>query len=816
MERTILPQTQNQPLYKKWWLWMIIIGIVVIVIIIIVVAVVLTRKKSDDEVEGKGIDIPTKEDFSLTCPTYINGFQFYVDYDGSETSSSNERVNGVSVLCQGESTYSETYGSTDGRMIEILDPNGFKSISFAKSSEIINENGEKVSGINGFKLVGATGESYLFGKQRNLTSLSCSSDLLLKTLDGMTVGNRITEFNDKSCFAKGTTPTPSPTPPTPTPPTPTPTPSPLNPPPPPGAQNFNLSCPSSYISGARVFYSFSGTEEAKTNQSINGISVLCQGSTNFSPPYGSTFGNPINISDENGFVSIGISKSNNIIDESGNTISGVSGISFLSPTGANYPVGVQTNPTIYNCNQTQVADGLLKTLIVSVKNRLFNVESFTCDISPAERQKRQADQAKADADKAAAEAAAEENRRAQEAANQEAINRILGNFKLNDNRNFNRTQNSVKITDNFNINYLITPFETTNGLSLSGCAQSCLDKKTNTNPLSICKAFVYSGSGNSSVCELFRDNEYSLAGSKSFVSETGKQFYSFSGTQLSGPDNFTKVNNASLTDLRTLSSSTANLEECARLCLVNFKDSCLSFNHKSSDGRCVINSSRARDLQIATTSSDIIGSITSRTLIPADGISYYERKVTNNVGEIKSTKTNDWGNGDPIYLDRHTVDCKNKPIIGFQLDTFSASNSDSKFINYDYVCSSMGDLGTSFERSTASSSRGKKGEDDNGDTNYLDRHNLDCGPAAYISKFKLDHNSSRKEIKYDYTCISSTKPLTQRKVQTPVNDLINDESIYLDRHNVQCKNDEGLSQFRLRSTSDGNKIYYEYTCSKPS
>jgi hypothetical protein len=109
----------------------------------------------------------------------------------------------------------------------------------------------------------------------------------------------------------------------------------------------------------------------------------------------------------------------------------------------------------------------------------------------------------------------------------------------------------------------------------------------------------------------------------------------------------------------------------------------------------------------------------------------------------KYTASNDWGGGNMIYLDRHTVDCGRKPISDLQLKR-PAWNK----IRYHYRCSNRNAAGdcrnTATGWNTPSSS-----------TIYLDRHNVKCKPNEVLTKFRLRHNGqsgSAKKIRYDYTC----------------------------------------------------------------
>ena len=97
-----------------------------------------------------------------------------------------------------------------------------------------------------------------------------------------------------------------------------------------------------------------------------------------------------------------------------------------------------------------------------------------------------------------------------------------------------------------------------------------------------------------------------------------------------------------------------------------------------------------------------------------------------------------------------------------------------------------------------------------GNTVYLDRHNVDCGTKP-IAQFKLVRPAGNK-IRYDYRC--SNRPSTGpcRGANTGWNQE-SSQNIYLDRHNVQCNSDEVITQFKLNRNGQG-KFRYDYTCCK--
>ena len=103
--------------------------------------------------------------------------------------------------------------------------------------------------------------------------------------------------------------------------------------------------------------------------------------------------------------------------------------------------------------------------------------------------------------------------------------------------------------------------------------------------------------------------------------------------------------------------------------------------------------------------------------------------------------------GDPphsVYLDRHTVDCKNKPITQFKLHR----NSTGDKIHYKYHCAKGPNSNTCRDVTTEYNDQGA------GNVIYLDRHAVSCNEGEYLSKFRLDadDNDTTGRYRYEYKC----------------------------------------------------------------
>jgi len=174
---------------------------------------------------------------------------------------------------------------------------------------------------------------------------------------------------------------------------------------------------------------------------------------------------------------------------------------------------------------------------------------------------------------------------------------------------------------------------------------------------------------------------------------------------------------------------------------------------------------------------------------------------------VGSSDTNfdDEGGGNTIYLDRQQIDCKDNAIKRFHLSREYKDNIPTGKMKYEITCSS-GDLGLSTNKDTGANDWG------GGNSIYLDRHNMDCGSDSVLSQFRLVR-PKENEIRYDYTCKKSNKPLTCRDVTTPANDWGGGNSIYLDRHDVSCNENEVISKVQLTRPT-GGEISYKYKCCK--
>ena len=167
-----------------------------------------------------------------------------------------------------------------------------------------------------------------------------------------------------------------------------------------------------------------------------------------------------------------------------------------------------------------------------------------------------------------------------------------------------------------------------------------------------------------------------------------------------------------------------------------------------------------------------------------------------------STKLNDSGQGNSVYLDRHTINCGKGIISQFKLN-----NNGKGKINYNATCIPDPNNSEYTKHFTPLNDDGR------GNTVYLDRHNIDCKNQGLISRIKLVRGGNAKKVGYKYTCkASGVKSCSNQS--TPWNDKGAGKNVYLDRHNVSCPSGKALKRVKL--TRDGKGKYrYDYTCCFP-
>lgn len=93
-----------------------------------------------------------------------------------------------------------------------------------------------------------------------------------------------------------------------------------------------------------------------------------------------------------------------------------------------------------------------------------------------------------------------------------------------------------------------------------------------------------------------------------------------------------------------------------------------------------------------------------------------------------------------LYLDRHDLNCHDKPITQFAL-----KRSGTRRIKYEYKCGNVASSDVTCRNTSTPWNQ------ESSSVHYLDRHNVKCNSDEYISKFKLNRDGKGK-WRYDFKC----------------------------------------------------------------
>ena len=141
--------------------------------------------------------------------------------------------------------------------------------------------------------------------------------------------------------------------------------------------------------------------------------------------------------------------------------------------------------------------------------------------------------------------------------------------------------------------------------------------------------------------------------------------------------------------------------------------------------------------------------------------------------------------------------------------TCSASK---KCISKNQVCDNTNDCGNDEDESECCSIVHYTPNNNwgGGDSVYLDRHDINCGNDM-LREFQLER-PSHDIIRYRYHCCRYSKPFCSTKRKTNPATESNESLIYLDKQYVDCGSTGVLKRFHLARNSRHNQWYYEYTC----
>ena len=197
-----------------------------------------------------------------------------------------------------------------------------------------------------------------------------------------------------------------------------------------------------------------------------------------------------------------------------------------------------------------------------------------------------------------------------------------------------------------------------------------------------------------------------------------------------------------------------------------------------------------------------------------------------------STPLND-STGSTIYLDRHTVNCKeNAGIVGFRLgsapgwkmrenygnpvdtvDVLLTMLILQMFVLSDCTKITLADTAPVEVMSTPYT------DDGGGNTIFLDRHFVACKGNTVLNSFRYtlhpDYWRGNKNTHYEYTCIDTGYDSFVHKRSTSWQGGGGGNAFFLDRSEVRCETGELLQSFRyVRNPHNGDEYRYDVTCKK--
>ena len=137
----------------------------------------------------------------------------------------------------------------------------------------------------------------------------------------------------------------------------------------------------------------------------------------------------------------------------------------------------------------------------------------------------------------------------------------------------------------------------------------------------------------------------------------------------------------------------------------------------------------------------------------------------------------------------------------------------SRCISNQQICDNRNDCGNGQDESSCCKKNYTQTNDwGGGDSVYLDRHDINCGKNM-LREFQLETPKKDSRIRYRYHCCRFSKPSvcsTKRKTNSATES--NESLVYLDKQYVNCGSAGVLKRFHLARTSNQKQWYYEYTC----
>lgn len=175
------------------------------------------------------------------------------------------------------------------------------------------------------------------------------------------------------------------------------------------------------------------------------------------------------------------------------------------------------------------------------------------------------------------------------------------------------------------------------------------------------------------------------------------------------------------------------------------------------------------------------------------------------------TSFNDDGNGNSVYFDRHAVNCGNRKLSRWKLMRDHWHNN----IKFLFSCCDTPRAGGCGWRYTGFN------DDGDGESVYLDRHDVRCNHGEGLSYWHLQRGSGgsgwgarRRTIRMQYKCCAVPGIASCSSYSTWLNSDGGGETVYFDRHDLDCHRfgKTVMTRWRLNRAGTSNRIRFDYTC----
>eukprot|EP00928_Gymnodinium_smaydae_P037196 TRINITY_DN25863_c0_g2_i1.p1 TRINITY_DN25863_c0_g2~~TRINITY_DN25863_c0_g2_i1.p1 ORF type:complete len:1342 (-),score=166.03 TRINITY_DN25863_c0_g2_i1:240-4217(-) len=175
-----------------------------------------------------------------------------------------------------------------------------------------------------------------------------------------------------------------------------------------------------------------------------------------------------------------------------------------------------------------------------------------------------------------------------------------------------------------------------------------------------------------------------------------------------------------------------------------------------------------------------------------------------------STNWNDNGGGNVQFLDRHNVQCASDEV----LNMWHLENNDQQQYRINYQCCESPSLGSCYSRGTGWNANG------GGNAYFLNRHNVQCNHKnEMLQSWHLVNEATSFQVMY--TCCTPSHATSDRLAIPPapftdLNDGGNGNTIFFDRHTIQCADqaNQALNRWQL-SGNPGQQIQFALACVVP-